>query len=192
MTKKSKGSDSLGQETAVAEVSGGNCTEITDPNDERETIFINLLVGGFSPHQAALKAGYSKSYASSGVYQKLKKSERLQTKIMQAGPMLARSYRRFTQAALPEIAEIEANALGEYRKDPKLAITRPALLKQVKIAAGVLNDDQRPPTPKINIGKLQIAQMIVSENLTQGLSGSHDLAALDITPDMVDSDPGEE
>jgi phage terminase small subunit len=189
--KKSKGLKELDQKAVDHQVAPSKNDVTPVKKDERETMFVNLLVAGFSPHQAALKAGYSKSYASSGVYQKLKKSERLQTKIAAAAPRWSQNYRRFCRAALPEIAEIEANALGEYRKNPALAIDKPTLLKQLKQTADVLAPDA-PQAPKINIQKLQIGQMMVAQNLTRGLSGSPDLEMLDVTPGTVESDPSEE
>jgi hypothetical protein len=186
-TKKSKKSKALSKKQAVTEASGEKCTEITDPNDQREEKFISLLLMGHSVHSAALKAGFSKSYAKAGIYQRLRTSENLQRKIMGANTRWAQNYRKFCMASLPEIQEIESGALEEYRKDPSLAIDKPTLLKQLKQTANVLAPDS-PQAPKINIQKLQIGQMMVAENLTRGLSGSPDLEALDVTPGTVDSD----
>jgi len=56
---------------------------------------------------------------------------------------------------LIQVAEIERSALTEYKDNPKLAIDKPQLLKQVKQGAGVIGDDFDRPLNVINIGQIQ-------------------------------------
>ena len=190
-TKKSKKSKALGETAPVTEVAPIKKGIVPVTDEEREEKFISLLLMGHSVHSAALKAGFSKSYAKAGIYQRLRTSENLQKKIMGANTRWAQNYRKFCMASLPEIQEIESGALEEYRKNPALAIDKPSLLKQLKQTADVLQADM-PQAPKINIQNLQISQLMVAQNLQRGLSDSPDLEALDVTPGTVDFDPGKD
>ena len=52
--------------------------------------------------------------------------------------------------------------MSEYDKDPKLAIRNPKLLRDLKIAASVLGDDEAPRQPQINLIKIQ---QLIQQNL---------------------------
>ena len=88
------------------------------------------------------------------------------------------AYRDFSKMSLVDIAEIETGALREYKKKPKLAIERPQLLKHMKQASGVLQDDG-PREPKINIESLTIMRDFI------GQAGRPDDEPIGITPDKA-------
>ena len=70
-------------------------------------------------------------------------------------------YKSSARAMLPAISEVENKAVFEYLKQPTLAIERPALLKQVKQAAGITFGDEQQATVQVNVG--QIMQNILVE-----------------------------
>ena len=53
--------------------------------------------------------------------------------------------------------------MAEYKENPKLAIDKPQLLKQVKQGAGVLSEDHKPAPNVINIKYLQNVMRSVHE-----------------------------
>ena len=117
------------------------CDLITTSNDKRRDTFIAYWLFGLSPNKAALKAGYSKSYAQSGVLKALKHSKSLRARIEEFAKIGPERYRQLAQLRLGTIAGIEGAALQEYRANPRLVIDKPQLLKQIKQSSGVLLEE---------------------------------------------------
>jgi hypothetical protein len=145
-----------------------------------ETILRWLL--GSDMKAAALASGYSQSYAESGVQKRIKAA--LQGKDFVEGGSkrskiwrerleiicgtLPDRYRQLCQLRLPTIAKIEGKALEMMEDDPKLAIEKPTLLRQVKQAAGALTDES--PAPRgLNISHLTLIQNALRLNLEASL-----------------------
>jgi hypothetical protein len=88
--------------------------------------------------------------------QRLANDERQYKKLAHIVSGFPDKYRELCKLRLMGISNIEDKALGLYAEDPKLAIERPALLKHMKQAAGiVLEEPQTQVVPNINIGQLQ-------------------------------------
>lgn len=122
--------------------------------DERRTKFCLYYMLGLPVIKAAEKSGFS--LTSGGIYQAIKRKGGWFEKESQAIlSNLPARYQDVCKARLLTIAEVEGKALAEYNKNPKLAIERPALLKQMKQSGGVLSDDN-PQNPTINISTLQV------------------------------------
>ncbi len=113
---------------------------------DREHAFIVNL--GLYPtiKEAGLKAGYSKAYCSADLCRKLK-SEKFLSKLRDY-------YKAQKHIQLPVINTIEQNALTAYLDDPKLAIKSPGLLKDLKTAAGIQQEELKQTT-FINISNLR-------------------------------------
>jgi hypothetical protein len=97
-------------------------------------------------------AGYSDEYGYQLV-REYKYNPKVRHSVEQILSDMPEAYRSVCRIRLPQIANIEGKALQEYENDPKLAIDKPQLLKQVKQAGGVdLNEHVQPPkAPTINI-----------------------------------------
>ena len=98
----------------------------------------------------AILAGYNKDYGYKLV-EEYRKSPKIRHTIEQIINDMPEAYRSVCKMRLVQIAEIEGKAVAAYRDNPKLAINKPALLKQVKQGAGILSDDERPAPTFINI-----------------------------------------
>lgn len=83
--------------------------EVVNEDEERENAFIRYLFLGLGVTDAASKAGYSKSYAESAVYQKFK-SPRFQDKI--------RDYAVSTNAqTIPKVCDLYRIAVNQLYKE---------------------------------------------------------------------------
>ena len=74
------------------------------------------------------------------------------------------------------MAEIEGKALQEYEGNPKLAIDKPQLLKQVKQAGGIdLNEQGVPMAPAINIKSIENLQILMSDMIAKRLEKKNNI-----------------
>lgn len=122
-----------------------NALPATTENDspDREDLFIRNLFICKSTQDAALEAGYSPTYSSGPIYQKIK-SAKFQEKL--------RKYAIAHELLnIPKIMALENAALkhldGKPEELPKFA----AILKQKKQVAGLLQHDAAPQAPTISI-----------------------------------------
>ena len=90
-------------------------------------------------------------------------------------------YKALAKARLPQIAQIEANALDLYEADARLAIDKPAMLKALKQSAGALDVDG-----KVEINYNAIA--ISGRDLMKQISNPDFDADAEIVSDSGDSD----
>ncbi len=86
---------------------------------------------GVKTKTAAKLDGYSVN-SGYNLVQKFKNSSKLQHTLAEFIDAMPDHYRSICKARLPLIAEIEGAALAEYRENPKLAINKPTLLRQLK------------------------------------------------------------
>jgi hypothetical protein len=98
----------------------------------------------------AILAGYNKDYGYKLVAE-YRKSPKIRHTIEQIINDMPEQYKAICKLRLVEVADIEGKAIAEYHENPKLAIDKPQLLKQVKQGAGVLSEDERPAPTFINI-----------------------------------------
>ena len=84
--------------------------------------------------------------------------------------MFPQRYKSVCKLRLPQVAEIEGKALQEYEDNPKLAIDKPQLLKQVKQGAGVIGDDESP-RPDLKTVTVRVQQFFseVHNQIMEGL-----------------------
>ena len=148
-------------------------TELTKAKkNTKQSIFYLYWLFGFPVKSCADKAGYAESYGYKLV-EKYKKVPKLRQSVDQILNMFPERYRSVCKLRLPQIAEIEGKALQEYENKPKLAIQKPALLKQVKQAGGI--DLGEPDTAKpitINIKSIERVQIAVGDMLRKKLQDS--------------------
>jgi hypothetical protein len=131
--------------------------QVKKPNkkDKKLIKFHLLRLFGVPPQSAAKLSGYAKSYGYM-----LTKKYRNQPKIQQT---LGRfidgmpdDYRTLCKLRLPLVGELEGLALAEYAADPKLILSKPQILKQIKAGAGILSDEQQGSPQPVNINRIQI------------------------------------
>ena len=146
-------------------------TELTkQKKNSKQSIFYLYWLFGFPVKTCADKANYAESYGYKLV-EKYKKVPKLRRSVDEILNMFPERYRSVCKLRLPQIAEIEGKALDEYENKPKLAINKPALLKQVKQGAGVLTEEDRPVGTTININEVQklMFQVIQERDLLPGV-----------------------
>ena len=88
----------------------------------------------------AILAGYNKDYGYKLVAE-YQNSPKIRYTIEKTINNMPEAYRSVCKMRLAQIAEIEGKAMSEYKDNPKLAIDKPQLLKQVKQGAGVLSKE---------------------------------------------------
>ena len=120
----------------------------------RKTKYHLYRMFGLSPKIAAESAGYNKDYAYK-MDSEYKHNPDIRQSIERIVDKMPERYRQVCKLRLAQISEIEAEALREYQDNPKLAIDKPQLLKQVKQGASVLSDEEEKPQQFINIKSLQ-------------------------------------
>ena len=126
----------------------------------KQDIFYLYMFFGLPIKTCAKLAGYQLNYAYKLV-QKYKHNAITRERLSEITNLFPEQYKSICKLRLAEMADIEGAALNEYRRDPKLAIDRPALLKQIKQGAGVLTDDAIPGAQMVNIEKLMVLQNIM-------------------------------
>jgi len=83
------------------------------------------------------------------------------------------AYRTVCRLRLAQVSDIEGKALDEYEDNPKLAIDKPQLLKQVKQGGGVdLSEKDTPQTTTINIKAIEKVQVMVADMLQKRITDS--------------------
>jgi hypothetical protein len=130
------------------------CNVIGQKKGSRKQKFHLYRMFNLPIRTCAILAGYNKDYGYKLVAE-YRKSPKIRHTIEQIINEMPEAYRSVCKLRLAEVAEIEGCALREYKGNPKLAIHKPQLLKQVKQGAGVLGDDEQRPVPIINIKSVQ-------------------------------------
>ena len=150
-TKKSNDFSILNKEEIAAEV----VTNIVSLKkaDKRAKFYLYWILG-LPLASCGRLAGYTKEY-SYKLVQKYRNNRAIRTEIEQMTGLMPEKYKTICQLKLAQISVIEDKALGEYDKDPKLAIRSPKLLRDLKVAAGALGDDTAVRPQTININNLQ-------------------------------------
>ena len=117
---------------------------------------------GIPPQIAAKLCDYHPDYGYK-LDRKFREDHNLRAHIAEITSQIPDQYGELCKLRLLSMAEIEGAALETYRENPKLALDKPQLLKQIKQAAGVLTQDEGPPRPlTVNIKELQ-ALMVKSD-----------------------------
>ena len=122
--------------------------------NEKWLKFHLLRMFGIDTQLSAKIAGYNSQYGYK-LIEKYRNTPKIRHTLEAFVNSMPDDYRLMCKLRLPQVAEIERKALAEYQDKPKLAIDKPALLKQVKQGAGVLVDDDRPAIQFINVERLQ-------------------------------------
>jgi hypothetical protein len=114
---------------------------------DREQTLMECLSTAKSISEAGRMAGYSESYCRSNIYG-LVKSDKFQEK-------LRKHYRTLTGALLPKILKAELALVDTILNDPEKLSRHINTIKQIKQASGVLEPDNTPKQPFIDIDSLQ-------------------------------------
>jgi hypothetical protein len=122
--------------------------------DDRQAKFFLYRICGLPPRISARLCNYNEDYGYK-LDRKFREDQNLRTRIEQITGSIPEQYKALCKLRLVEVADIEGKAMAEYQENPKLAIDKPQLLKQVKQVAGVLSDDDQPAPAFINIEAIQ-------------------------------------
>jgi len=109
------------------------------------------------PYPAALRAGYSKSYAKSGIYETLGLKKDLYKKVQGISKNFREVYPEFCTNMLPDIAYIERRIVEQLVEKPEdMDAVKAKVVRDMKRSAGVLGDDHvRPVQVQVNLAVLQ-------------------------------------
>ena len=121
--------------------------------NKRDKYYLFRILG-IPPRIAAKACNYNEDYGYK-LDRKFREDLNLRARIEQITGGIPEQYKALCKLRLVEVADIEGKAMAEYLENPKLAIDKPQLLKQVKQGAGVLSDDEEPANTFINIEKIQ-------------------------------------
>jgi len=117
-------------------------------------------------------SGYKPSYGYQLV-REYRNNPNVARSVQQIISDMPEAYRSICRLRLAQVSEIEGKALDEYEDDPKLAIEKPQLLKQVKQAGGVdLGEKDTPPATTINIKAIERVQVMMTDMLKKRLEDS--------------------
>jgi hypothetical protein len=123
-------------------------------NSNQDRYFLYRMLG-MPPQIAAKLCDYHPDYGYK-LDRKLRENQNLRARIAQITGQIPEQYGELCKLRLLSMAEIEGAALETYRDNPKLAIDKPQLLKQIKQAAGVLDHDDNQSRPlTVNIKEVQ-------------------------------------
>lgn len=146
---------------------------------EREKKLRHYLAFGLKPYSAALRAGYSVSYAKKQIYRRLRKDEELQSNVAATRAKIRERYLDFATDALPEIAWVEKRILSKLAANPDgITPTTAKVMRDLKKSAKVLSDDH----PQIELIPVQVAlqiQAIVQSQQEQ----PHKVTVVDVEDD---------
>jgi hypothetical protein len=141
--------------------STANDDNLPDPFQapNREDLFIQYLFMLGNTTEAAMKAGYSATYAYTAIRKRFKDVKFLDK---------IREYARTHELvdSIPKILKIENKCLTylETQADPSEIPKFAAILKQKKQIAGLLQQDTTPTAPTINIKEVRNLMLNVSHN----------------------------
>jgi hypothetical protein len=132
---------------------------------EKQKKLAHYLALGVKPRPAALRAGYSKRYANSGVYSLLKMNKKFCEKVSTVSKHLRESYPEFCENMLPEIAWIERKIVEKLADNPdELDAVKAKVMRDVKRTAGVLSDEHSKIQQFVRIDQLIHVQGILAEH----------------------------
>ena len=157
--KKSNEKEELIPLDVAEEVVAGVLNEKKGSRQEKYFLYRIL---GLPPGLSATLCNYNKDYGYK-LDKKFKEDLNLRARIGRITGQIPEQYKALCELRLVDVAEIEGKAMAEYKENPKLAIDKPQLLKQVKQGAGVLSEDDRPAPNIINIKYLQNVMRSVHE-----------------------------
>lgn len=118
------------------------------------------------PTQLSAKiAGYHENYGYR-LLNKYRNQPKIRESLKRFINDLPDDYRNVCALRLPQVAAIEGKVLQKYEKDPKLAIDKPQLLKQIKQGAGIdLHEGQTPTVGTININVAKQIQTMIKQDM---------------------------
>jgi hypothetical protein len=154
----------ISQETAEEIVSG----VLHEKKGGRQEKYFLYRILGLPPRISASLCNFNQDYGYK-LDRKFREDLNLRARISKITGSIPEQYENLCKLRLVDVAEIDGKALAEYRNDPKLAIQKPQLLKQIKQAAKVLADDDKPTTVFVNIEKMQAIMRGCHEKPVTGL-----------------------
>ena len=147
--------------------------KVPKQQQSRSKFYLSMFMGLSAPVAAKL-AGFSESYGYK-LMTLYRRDIKIRAHIEQLSGLFPERYRSICKLRLAEMAGIEAAALEEYKKDPQLAIKRPALLKQIKQSAGLLGDNTPGVAPTINIAAVQNLALQIQRRKEKDFSDAKNL-----------------
>ena len=120
--------------------------------NERQEALIQLMLAnteGRPIKELAVLVGYSKNYADGPLYQMINGPSFKAKLLEQAKAQELSKY-------MPKLMNISDKALDEYSTDPRLAIEKPALLRQLRQDVNLSKPEEKAVNQTINIQSLTV------------------------------------
>jgi hypothetical protein len=108
----------------------------SDP-EYQDLLLMRLVEQGIPRSRAAELVGYKSRTQGTRVMEKARRNPRFKAKLIELHDRMREAYIGSKVASLPILSEIESAALEEYKADPRLAIEKPKLLRDLRIVSGV-------------------------------------------------------
>jgi len=140
------------------------------PLDRESSLIRNLFIEP-NVYQAAIKAGYSHSYADSTIHTRLK-NPKFQAKVRE----YAITHELIN--SVPVIMRLEHNALKWLADKPEELPKFASILKQKKQIAGLLSQDVQPQQATISIGQVSNLMLNVNQHTQDAVNESDNTARI--------------
>ncbi len=166
--EKGNKTDNLPQPDIVNQMAAEIIAGSQGKRDARESRFLLYYLVGYDVPTAGRMAGYAETTCHTNLYSKIRNSRQLREKVGEILSLLPEKYREWCKSRLLDVVEIDRKVLDRYLDDPELAIKHPRALRQIKEAAGVLDQERGSQQPPIRIGQIQIMVAGRARELEQG------------------------
>jgi hypothetical protein len=166
LTKKNNDTKELSTSTVDDAVASILADPKSNKKQKKVDKFCLYLAFGYPVEVCAKLSGCSMSWAYKLHAKYAKDTKMLAERIAEITGQSKDRFHQVSLLRLPQIAQIHGKALKEMEDDPKLAIEKPQLLRQVMNAAGVLDEVLVTPSIQINLAILQQSQEQLLESVT--------------------------
>ena len=130
--------------------------------DDRTCVYFTFKHLGYNSYESAVMAGYSESYAVSGMLSKKTCPDHIRKGIDKRIDVNKDRYKRSATFLLPMIRQADIKVLEEGMRDPEFYVKAQSVRKSIESLAGVQSFDDSSSGNTINIGQIQA---YISNNL---------------------------
>lgn len=131
--------------------------------DERQAKFLENYAMGMPINQAAMDAGYSRTYSHADIYRAIQRSS-WRKRIEQFAAKFPENRRALAKLRLGQHFQLEQKFLDSCQENPKLYAKHGKAIADRDYGLSGLGTDDEPRPPTVNIEQMQVfMQQIVSE-----------------------------
>jgi hypothetical protein len=127
--------------------------------------FLYLIQEGFTRKEAAKHSGFAERYGFEKYHSLTRDNQKYYAHLDRISQKMPGLYKMDARFNLADVSQIDRSVIERLKSDPDLAIRHPAILRQLKIAGGVLSDEQQSLPPTINVESIQVLLQQVGKKL---------------------------